>query len=88
MRNSNDPDRPLLCGVGICPGTPVEAVEPLLDDVEMALLLAVNPGWGGQSFIPATARRLERLRTLIGQRKILTILDGGVLKTTSARSPQ
>jgi ribulose-phosphate 3-epimerase len=78
MRNVNDPNRPLLRGIALCPGTPVETVEPLLDEVEMAFLVAVNPGWGGQKFIGSTPRRLEKLRALIGERNILIGLDGGV----------
>ena len=44
------------------PGTPVAVVEPLLDELELVLVLAVNPGWGGQSFIPATERRARARR--------------------------
>jgi len=84
MRNANDPDRPLLRGIAICPGTPVETIEPLLDEVEMVFLLAVNPGWGGQKFIPSTAHRFRKLRALVGSRKILTGLDGGVTRDNIA----
>jgi ribulose-phosphate 3-epimerase len=84
MRNANDPNRPLLRGIGLCPGTPVETVEPLLDDVDMVFLLAVNPGWGGQKFIPSTRNRLEKLRAMIGDRKILVGLDGGVTRDNIA----
>jgi ribulose-phosphate 3-epimerase len=84
MRNANDPNRPLLRGIGLCPGTPVETVEPLLDDVDMVFLLAVNPGWGGQKFIPSTRCRLGRLQAMIGDRKILVGLDGGVTRDNIA----
>ena len=84
MRNANDPGRPLLRGIAVCPGTPVEAVEPLLDDVEAVFLLAVDPGWGGQKFIPSTGRRFEKLRSLIGNRNLLTGLDGGVTQDNIA----
>ena len=67
-------------GVAINPGTPVAALEPLLDDLELVLVLAVNPGWSGQSFIPATAGRLAAARKLIGDRKILLGVDGGVTR--------
>ena len=43
-------------GVALNPGTPLEALEPLLDELELILLLAVNPGWGGQKFIASTQR--------------------------------
>jgi ribulose-phosphate 3-epimerase len=80
LRNANDPGRPVLRGIALCPGTPVEAVEPLLDEVDLALLLAVNPGWGGQKFIASTPARFRKLRTLIGERQILSGLDGGVTR--------
>jgi ribulose-phosphate 3-epimerase len=67
-------------GVALNPGTPVAALEPLLDDVDLVLLLAVNPGWSGQSFIPATAGRLAAARELIGDRTITLALDGGVTR--------
>jgi ribulose-phosphate 3-epimerase len=78
LPNANDPGRPLLRGVGLNPGTPVETVEPLLDELDAVVLLAVNPGWGGQEFIATTPGRLRRLQALTAGRKILTVLDGGV----------
>lgn len=67
-------------GVALNPGTPVAAVEPLLDDVELVLVLAVNPGFGGQSFIPSTERRLAEARALVGNREIVLAVDGGITK--------
>ena len=67
-------------GVALSPGTPVPALEPLLDDVDLVLMLAVNPGWPGQSFIPATAGRLAAARELIGDREIMLAVDGGVTR--------
>lgn len=58
-------------GVALNPGTPLEAVRPLLADVDLVLVMSVNPGFGGQKFIPAS---LERLRTL---RRWLDELDSG-----------
>jgi ribulose-phosphate 3-epimerase len=80
--NANDPDRGVIRGVSLNPGTPLEALEPLLDDVEFVQLLAVNPGWGGQSIIAATERRLARARELIAAsgRAILLGVDGGVTR--------
>ena len=82
MTNANDSARGILRGVALNPGTPVESVQPLLDETDMVFLLAVNPGWGGQKFIDATGRRMERLRELIcqSQRDILMGLDGGITK--------
>ena len=59
--------RGLVRGVALNPGTPIEAVEPLLDEVDVVWLLAVNPGWGGQKFIGSTARRMARLREVVKQ---------------------
>jgi ribulose-phosphate 3-epimerase len=67
-------------GVALNPGTPLAAVEPLLDELELILVLAVNPGWSGQRFIPATADRLAAARELIGGRDILLGVDGGVTR--------
>jgi ribulose-phosphate 3-epimerase len=69
-------------GIAINPGTPVEAVEPLLDDVELVLVLAVNPGWGGQRFAPNTERRLAAVRDMIDRRgrSVMLGVDGGVTR--------
>lgn len=69
-------------GIALNPGTPVTAVEPLLDDVELVLVLAVNPGWGGQRFAPGTERRLAAVRELIEHsgRAVMLGLDGGVTR--------
>jgi ribulose-phosphate 3-epimerase len=85
--NANDPARGLIRGVGINPSTPVEAVEPLLDELDYLLIVAINPGWGGQSFLPATERRLEQARRLIevSGRPILLGVDGGVTKANIGR---
>jgi ribulose-phosphate 3-epimerase len=67
-------------GVALNPGTPTGAVEPLLDELELILVLAVNPGWGGQAFIPATERRLAEVCELVAGREIVVAVDGGVTK--------
>lgn len=51
-------------GVAICPGTPVSALEPLLGTVDYILVMTVNPGWGGQRFIPAMVRKVKELDRL------------------------
>lgn len=80
MTNANDSARGILRGVALNPGTPIETVSPLLDEVEMVFLLAVNPGWGGQKFIASAQRRLKQLKDMItaGSREILTGIDGGI----------
>jgi ribulose-phosphate 3-epimerase len=75
-------------GVALNPSTPVQAVEPLLDDVDLVLLLAVNPGWSGQKFIPATADRLRAISELIGRRDVRVGIDGGVTLENAAEIGQ
>ena len=67
-------------GVALNPGTPLGTVGPLLDELELLLVLAVNPGWSGQRFIPATERKLLDARELIGGREIALAVDGGITK--------
>lgn len=80
MTNVNDPERGIVRGVALNPGTPVEAIEPLLDEIEMVVLLAINPGWGGQKFSAATRDRLEKARQMVSGRDILLGVDGGVTR--------
>ena len=82
MKNATDAARGIVRGVALNPGTPLEAIEPLLDDVDLVLLLAVNPGWGGQRFIPATIGRIARARRLLDavERRILLGVDGAITK--------
>ncbi|NOR66105.1 MAG: ribulose-phosphate 3-epimerase [Woeseiaceae bacterium] len=84
--NANDSARGILRGVALNPGTPLEAVLPLFDEVEMVFLLGVNPGWGGQRFIASTQRRLKQLKEMIAAsaREILTGLDGGITRENIA----
>ncbi len=85
--NVNDPARGIIRGVAINPGTPVSALEPLLDELEYVVILAVNPGWGGQKFIESTGRRLAGAAQLIRRsgRPILLGVDGGITKDNIAR---
>jgi ribulose-phosphate 3-epimerase len=83
MTNANDPQRGIARGVALNPGTPLEVVDPLLDELEMILLLAVNPGWGGQKFIPSTRERLRALRQRVGD-EILICVDGGITRDNIA----
>jgi ribulose-phosphate 3-epimerase len=64
-------------GVVINPGTPVEAVGPVADIVDVCLVMSVNPGWGGQRYIPSSTERLARLRALLPPEVVLEV-DGGV----------
>jgi ribulose-phosphate 3-epimerase len=67
-------------GVALNPGTPLAAVGPLLDDLDLLLVLAVNPGWGGQSFLSSTERRIAEARELVAGREIVLAVDGGITK--------
>ncbi len=67
-------------GVSLNPATPVEAVEPVLGDVDLVLVMSVNPGFGGQSFIPAALDKIRALRARIDAagRTIDLEVDGGI----------
>jgi len=72
-------------GLVLNPGTPVDVLDWVLSDLDMVLLMSVNPGFGGQSFIPATLDKLRRVREMIdvaskrqGGRAIRLEIDGGV----------
>lgn len=67
-------------GVALNPGTPIAVAEPLLGELELVLVLAINPGWGGQSFIPSTEQRVADLRALVAGREIVVAVDGGITK--------
>lgn len=66
------------CGVVLNPATPLAAVEEVLDDVDMILLMSVNPGFGGQKFIPQTMDKICRLRKMLDGRPVEIEIDGGV----------
>jgi ribulose-phosphate 3-epimerase len=70
-------------GVTLNPGTPIEAVESVLDLVDLILVMSVNPGFGGQSFIPAAVEKVARLRAMAGGRPIDIEVDGGVTPETA-----
>jgi ribulose-phosphate 3-epimerase len=70
-------------GISLNPATPVSAVEHVLDKVDLVLVMSVNPGFGGQKFIPAALEKLKRLRAMIGGRSIELEVDGGVNAETA-----
>ncbi len=74
-------------GVALNPATPVEAVEQVMGEVELVLVMSVNPGFGGQKFIPGTLGKIEALRRMIdaGKRDIDLEVDGGVNFETAPR---
>ena len=65
-------------GVTLNPGTPIETIEPVIDLVDLVLVMSVNPGFSGQAFIPFAVERISRLRALIGSRPIDLEVDGGI----------
>ena len=65
-------------GVTMNPGTPVEMIEPVIDLVDLVLVMSVNPGWGGQKFISTAEEKIRRVRALVGGRPIDIEVDGGV----------
>jgi len=65
-------------GVVINPGTPEHVLEPVLDRIDLILLMSVNPGFGGQAFIPEVLPKLARVKAMIGNRPIDLEIDGGV----------
>ena len=75
------------CGIVLNPGTPIEAVEPVLDLVDLILVMAVNPGFGGQAFLPSQLPRIAALRGLVSAsgRDIALEVDGGVTSESAAR---
>ncbi len=77
----------MKAGVTLNPSTPVELLVDVLDDVDMVLLMGVNPGFGGQSFIENTISKVKRLRKMIGDRGLHTLIevDGGVQAETAPR---
>ncbi len=75
-------------GVVLNPGTPVAAVEHVLNDVDMVLVMSVNPGFGGQGFIPSALDKLKTLRRMIDAtgRKIDLSIDGGINTETAPQA--
>jgi ribulose-phosphate 3-epimerase len=74
-------------GVVLNPATPISAIEEIIDDVDLILVMTVNPGFGGQKFIESQLPKIERLRKLIDQtgKEIDLEVDGGVDQTTAPR---
>jgi ribulose-phosphate 3-epimerase len=65
-------------GAALNPSTPPEALQYVLDDLDLVLVMSVNPGFGGQSFIPGAYEKIRRLRTILADRPVLVSVDGGV----------
>ena len=76
----------MKAAVTLNPHTPVEHLTDVLDELDMVLLMSVNPGFGGQKFIPRTIDKVRRLRQMIDERGLSTLIevDGGVNAKTGA----
>jgi ribulose-phosphate 3-epimerase len=75
-------------GVTLNPGTGVETIEPVIDLVDLILVMSVNPGFGGQAFIPSAVEKISRLRALAGGRAIDIEVDGGITPENAPRVAQ
>ena len=75
----------MAAGVALNPHTPEASLEYLLDDVDLVLVMTVNPGFGGQAFLPSMVQKVRAVRSLIdgGQRPILLEVDGGIAPSTA-----
>ena len=80
-------DAGMKAGVTLNPSTPVSVLEDILGDVEMVLLMSVNPGFGGQKFIENTIDKVKRLKQMINEKGLKTLIevDGGVQAETAPR---
>ena len=70
------------CGITLKPSTPVSAIEPYMDMVDLVLVMSVEPGFGGQGLIPETLDKVRKLVELRGDRKYRISIDGGVNRKT------
>ena len=75
-------------GVTMNPATPVSSIEHVIDLVDLILVMSVNPGFGGQAFIPAALDKLRDVRALVGARPIDIEIDGGITAENAARVVQ
>ena len=77
----------MKAGVVLNPSSPVGLLEDILDDVDLVLLMSVNPGFGGQKFIENTINKVKRLKEMIARsgKKIIIEIDGGVQSETAPR---
>ena len=78
--------RKVLAGVVLNPSSPVSLLESIIEDIDYVLLMSVNPGFGGQSFIPSTLNKVQRLRDLAESRShgLFIEIDGGINEANAA----
>jgi ribulose-phosphate 3-epimerase len=77
-------ERGMLAGLALNPSTPVTLLEEVLDDLDLVLVMSVNPGYGGQSYLPQSTEKIRRVRSLLERRTAGVILevDGGITSDT------
>lgn len=77
-------ERGMHAGLALNPGSPVSLVEEVVDDLDLLLVMSVNPGYGGQRYIPAATAKIRRVRSLLDTRKSAAVLevDGGITVET------
>jgi ribulose-phosphate 3-epimerase len=73
-------------GVALNPGTPIDAIGPVLDELDLVLVMSVNPGFGGQRFIAASLDRIRQARALLAGRAVRLEVDGGITPETAAEA--
>jgi ribulose-phosphate 3-epimerase len=81
-------ERGMLAGLALNPSTPVAHMEEVVDDLDLVLIMSVNPGYGGQSYLPAATEKIRRVRALLdraGSRATLEV-DGGITIETIAEA--
>lgn len=71
-------------GVSLCPSTPENVLDYVLDRLDLILVMTVNPGFGGQSFLGSQIEKIQRIRAMIGDRPIRLEVDGGVTRDNAA----
>jgi ribulose-phosphate 3-epimerase len=76
-------DAGIEAGVAVNPGTSLALLTDILDDLDFVLIMSVNPGFGGQDFIPSSFAKIRRMRELAGDRRLDISVDGGVDTTTA-----
>jgi ribulose-phosphate 3-epimerase len=67
------------------PATPVSSIENVVDIIDLVLVMSVNPGFGGQAFIPAAVEKIEQVRALVAGRPIDIEVDGGITPETAPK---
>ncbi len=73
-----------MAGVSLCPSTPEDVLRYVLDDIDLVLIMTVNPGFGGQKFLRSQLPKIRRVREMIGDRDIRLELDGGITAENAA----